>query len=147
MSSRQRQHHHRPSARSWHIHPHDLYICPAPGLLACRHYRVRRAQVPGTFFFSVLDNGVTSTEYWRIVDVADDLSWLLFFYAGAAAAAGQSYSGSILVTPDGKWPEPQYEERLLAAFDRAGIKKWEFFGVNWNCNCEVSGRPGCMVVR
>lgn len=108
---------------------------------------MRRAQVPGTFFFSVLDNGVTSTEYWRIVDVADDLSWLLFFYAGAAAAAGQSYSGSILVTPDGKWPEPQYEERLLAAFDRAGIKKWEFFGVNWNCNCEVSDRPGCMVVR
>ena len=25
-----------------------------------RHYKVRRADVPGTFFFSVLDNGVTS---------------------------------------------------------------------------------------
>ena len=25
-----------------------------------RHYKVRRAQQPGTFYFSVLDNGVTS---------------------------------------------------------------------------------------
>lgn len=25
-----------------------------------RHYRVRRASVPGSFYFSVLDNGVTS---------------------------------------------------------------------------------------
>lgn len=102
-----------------------------------RHYRVRRASLPGTFYFSVLDNGVTSNEYWRIVDAADDLSWVLFFYAGAAAAAGQAYSGSILVTPDGKWPVG-YDERLLTAFDRAGIKKWEFFKVNWDCKCEVS---------
>jgi hypothetical protein len=35
-----------------------------------RHYRVRRAQVPGTFYFSVLDNGVTSNEFWR---------WALYF--------------------------------------------------------------------
>lgn len=31
--------------------------------------------MPGTFRFSVLDNGVVSNEYWRIIDVADDLSW------------------------------------------------------------------------
>lgn len=30
-----------------------------------RHYRVRRAKQPGTFTFSVLDNGVISKEYWR----------------------------------------------------------------------------------
>ena len=30
-----------------------------------RHYRVRRAKQPGTFNFSVLDNGVISKEYWR----------------------------------------------------------------------------------
>ena len=30
-----------------------------------RHYRVRRAERPGTFFFSVLDNGVISSEFWR----------------------------------------------------------------------------------
>ena len=40
-----------------------------------RHYRVRRRESPGTFDFSVLDNGVRSDEYWRIVDCADDLSW------------------------------------------------------------------------
>ena len=32
-----------------------------------RHYRVRRAKQPGTFNFSVLDNGVISKEYWRSV--------------------------------------------------------------------------------
>lgn len=40
-----------------------------------RHYRVKHAGKPGTFRFSVLDNGVVSNEYWRIVDVSDDLSW------------------------------------------------------------------------
>lgn len=29
-----------------------------------RRYRCRRAAVPGTFHFSVLDNGVTSNEFW-----------------------------------------------------------------------------------
>lgn len=53
-----------------------------------RHYRVRRGSVPGTFWFSVLDSGVTSEEFWRIVDATDDLHWALFYYAGAAKAAG-----------------------------------------------------------
>ena len=30
----------------------------------------------------------------RIVQVPDDLSWALFAYSGAAAAAGQSYTGA-----------------------------------------------------
>lgn len=58
-----------------------------------RHYRVRRAEEPGTFHFSVLDNGVISKEYWRIVHVQDDLSWGLFYYAGAASVVGQAYRG------------------------------------------------------
>ncbi len=29
-----------------------------------RRYRVRRGERPATFFFSVLDNGVTSNEFW-----------------------------------------------------------------------------------
>lgn len=32
-----------------------------------RLYRVRRGKVPGTFYYTVLDNGVTSAEYWRIL--------------------------------------------------------------------------------
>ena len=53
-----------------------------------RHYRVREASEPGTFRFSVLDNGVTSNEFWTIVAVADDLSWIVFHYAGAASSVG-----------------------------------------------------------
>lgn len=53
-----------------------------------RHYRVRRAEIPGAFYFSVLDNGVVSSEFWRIVDVADDLSYAVFAYSGAASRAG-----------------------------------------------------------
>lgn len=40
-----------------------------------RHYRMRRADTPGAFHLSVLDNGVTSKEYWRILDCAEDLEW------------------------------------------------------------------------
>ena len=47
-------------------------------------YRCKRGDVPGTFYFSFMDNGVTSLEYWRIVDAADDLSWSLYYYAGGA---------------------------------------------------------------
>ena len=43
-------------------------------------YGVTRAKIPGTFFFSILDNGVISNEFWTIVDVADDLSWGLYHY-------------------------------------------------------------------
>jgi hypothetical protein len=53
-----------------------------------RHYRVRLGPVPGTFRFSVLDNGVTSDEFWTIVAADDDLKWIVFHYAGAASAVG-----------------------------------------------------------
>ena len=43
----------------------------------------------GRFRFSVLDNGVTSDEFWTILGAADDLSWVCFHYAGAAGAVGQ----------------------------------------------------------
>ena len=53
-----------------------------------RHYKVRNGPIPGTFRLSVLDNGVTSNEFWTIAGVADDLSWIVFHYAGAASAVG-----------------------------------------------------------
>ena len=40
----------------------------------------------------------------RIVACDDHLAWALFYYAGAAAAAGQTYVGAILATADGLWP-------------------------------------------
>lgn len=103
-----------------------------------RRYRVKRGRVPGTFYFSVLDNGVVSNEFWTIVDVADDLSWGLFHYHGAARAAGQSYTGAVLVSPNGQYPDQDEGERLCMALDKCGIKEWEMFTVD---NCSCSGAP------
>ena len=121
-------------------------------------FRVRRGKQPGQFYFSVLDNGVTSSEYWRILDCADDLSWAVFYYSGAASAAGTSYRGitsliilcmffsslirclailfrlgALLVSPDGSWPTltPDTEDRIKSSLLRGGIQLWELYEV---CN-------------
>ena len=50
-----------------------------------------------------------SEEYWRIVDAADDLSWSLYYYAGAASlgtiviARDGSPSGRFVATPRTRW--------------------------------------------
>ncbi|KAJ4715523.1 violaxanthin de-epoxidase-related [Melia azedarach] len=100
-----------------------------------RKYRVKRDKIPGTFYFSVLDNGVVSKEFWTIVDVADDFSWGLFHYHGAARVAGQSYTGAVLVSPDGMYPNETERRRLVDALERCGIKEWELFTVD-NCSCK-----------
>lgn len=53
----------------------------------------------------VSDNGVTSLEFWRIIEATDDLRQAVFYYAGAAAAAGISYQGAVICTDDGVWPQ------------------------------------------
>ena len=105
-----------------------------------RHYRVRRDARPGTFIFSVLDNGVTSLEHWIVVDVADDFSWGLFAYSGAASAAGQAYSGAVLASPSGAWPAAGELERIRAAHARCGIQLFELFTVD-NSAEAVAGAP------
>jgi len=45
-----------------------------------RKYRIERSKTLGTFYLSVLDNGVISNEFWTIVNVSDDFSWGLFHY-------------------------------------------------------------------
>ncbi|KAJ6815838.1 uncharacterized protein M6B38_418360 [Iris pallida] len=99
-----------------------------------RRYRVRRAGIPGTFYFTVLDNGVVSKEFWTIVDVSDDFTWGLFHYSGAAQAAGQAYTGAVLVSPDGRYPPEMGGQRLASALERCNIKEWELFTVD-NCSC------------
>ena len=99
-----------------------------------RRYRVKRGKIPGTFYFSVLDNGVVSNEFWTIVDVADDLGWGLFHYSGAARVAGQSYTGAVLVSPDGAYPNDREREKLAFALEKCGIKEWELYTVD-NCSC------------
>lgn len=98
---------------------------------AKRHYRVRDGKVPGTFRFSVLDNGVTSDEFWTLVDVADDLSYIIFHYAGAARVVGQRYLGGLLCTADGSLPsESERKEKIYPMLRSAGIEPWELFVVD-----------------
>jgi len=98
---------------------------------AKRHYKVRHAKIPGTFLFSVLDNGVTSNEFWTIVGAADDLSWVIFHYAGAASAVGQRYLGGLLCTADGTLPpEETLEEQIWPILRSCGIEPWELFVVD-----------------
>ncbi|KAJ4828084.1 hypothetical protein Tsubulata_018951 [Turnera subulata] len=107
-----------------------------------RKYRVKRGQTPGTFKFSVLDNGVISNEFWTIVYVSDDFSWGLFHYHGAASAAGQSYTGAVLVSPDGAYPSEKEEEILASALAKCEIKEWELFTVdNSSCRDAPLGIP------
>ena len=94
-----------------------------------RHYSVNRRKTPGTFTFQVLDNGVISREYWTIVACDDALDWALFYYAGAASAAGLSYSGAILASPDGRWPGPEHDAGIAEALAKASIEPWELFDV------------------
>lgn len=92
-----------------------------------RHYRVLPGPAPGVFRLSVLDNGVVSQEVWRIVDCPDDMSYALFAYVGAAAAAGQAYTGAVLCTRTGDWPPEAHAARLAESLERAGVKTWELF--------------------
>jgi hypothetical protein len=105
-----------------------------------RHYRVKREKEPGRFVFSVLDNGVTSLEHWAVVDVADDLSWGLFAYSGAATAAGQAYGGAVFATPDGAWPAAEHLPRVQAAHAACGIRMWELYEVD-NSEAVSAGAP------
>lgn len=95
-----------------------------------RHYRVRDGPVPGTFRFSVLDNGITSNEFWTLVDVADDLSHIIFHYAGAAGAVGQRYLGGLLCTAAGSLPSESDREPIYEKLRSVGIDPWELFVVD-----------------
>ena len=97
-----------------------------------RHYRVRPGPKPGTFRFSVLDNGVTSDEFWNIVGAADDLSWVVFHYAGAAAAVGQRYLGGLLCTADGSLPDESELPVIWDCLRSAGIQPWELYTVKYD---------------
>jgi len=96
-----------------------------------RHYKVRpQTAAAGTFRLSVLDNGVTSDEFWTIVHAADDLSWIVFHYAGAAKTVGLRYLGGLLCTPDGSLPPAAELPRIWDAFRSAGIQPWELYAVD-----------------
>ena len=106
-----------------------------------RNYRVRRdAADVGRFKFTVLDNGVLSDERWTIVDAGDALEFAVFYYRGAAAAAGQSYTGAVICSRDGSWPEEDdvTKSRIVDACRRCGIEPFE---LKFVCNDNCSGAP------
>jgi len=88
---------------------------------------------PGAWTLTTLDNGMVSKEHWTTVDAADDLSWTVLHYSGAARRAGQSYVGALLCSPDGHWPasappgSPEWD-RIETAFRNCGLELWELFG-------------------
>lgn len=63
-----------------------------------------------------------------------------FYYSGAAAAAGTSYSGAILASRSGAWPGKDQVSRIEAALERAGIKMWE---VGWDSKAQTLLCPRC----
>lgn len=99
-----------------------------------RHYRcMPRAQVPGLWTLTTLDNGVVSKEHWTTVDCADDLEWAIFHYSGAAKNAGQSYQGALLCSRSGMWPQSATEGtpsfyRILKSFQACGLELFELYG-------------------
>lgn len=95
-----------------------------------RHYKVRPMKVPATFRLSTLDNGVTSDEFWTIAGVADDLSWIVFHYAGAAKAVGLQYLGGLLCTPNGSLPNPSQRPEIWDCLRSVGIQPWELYVVD-----------------
>ena len=119
---------------------HDLVWCK-------RHYRCtprthwssseeeggkKQPPAPGAWTLLTQDNGMVSEELWTTVDAADDLSWAVLHYSGAAKRAGQSYVGALLCTADGAWPADAREgaglARIQAAFAACDLELWELFG-------------------
>ena len=95
-----------------------------------------RDEPPGAYELTFCDNGVVSREKWRIAGAADDLSWGLFFYRGAAERAGQAYIGAVLASADGNWPPAEQMPDVEAALNACGIELWEMYEV-CNKSCEA----------
>jgi VDE lipocalin domain len=95
-----------------------------------RRYRGQPDKIPGTFRFSDMDNGIISNELWTIVAVADDLSWIVLHYAGAAAAVGQRFMSVLLCTAGGSLPNERQLAKVWKAVASAGVQPWELVVVD-----------------
>ena len=69
------------------------------------------------------------------MDCAEDMAWAVYYYSGAASAAGITYRGALICTPSGELPTgAEASERVDAALAACGIKRWEMFAVD-NAAC------------
>lgn len=75
------------------------------------------------------------SEYWKIMDCDEEFAWAVFYYGGAASAAGITYRGALICSPSGRVPEDAAaKERIEAALDACGIQMWEMYSVD-NDDC------------
>lgn len=64
------------------------------------------------------------------MDCGEDLSWAVFYYSGAASAAGITYRGALICTVSGHLPQDDdVNARVDAALQACGIRRWEMFTV------------------
>lgn len=76
------------------------------------------------------------------MDCDDMMQWAVFYYSGAASAAGITYRGALICTPSGTAPDdPAAMQCINAALERCGIRAWEMFDVNNEC---CSDAPLCV---
>ncbi|KAK2999788.1 hypothetical protein RJ639_023534 [Escallonia herrerae] len=90
-----------------------------------RKYRVKRGKVPGHLTSASWTMGWFRTSFGQL--------WT--FLMILAGSSGKSYTGAVLVSPDGDYPSEREHQRLVSALDRCYIKEWELFAVD-NCSCE-----------
>lgn len=65
----------------------------------------------------------------------EQMRWAVFYYSGAATAAGITYRGALICTPSGTLPEdPAIMQLINGALGRCGVQGWEMFSVN-NDSC------------
>ncbi|KAK2384763.1 non-photochemical quenching [Trifolium repens] len=113
---------------------------PAYDQFPCQYQLFYRGKAKGSFWYEPVFQVKTfeGQMVWRRrkyrVKRAEDLSWGLFHYHGAARAAGQSYTGAVLVSPDGAFPNERERTKIVAALDKCEIKEWELYFVD-NCSC------------
>lgn len=97
----------------------------------------------------VLDNGVTSNEFWRILDCEEGLEWCVFYYSGAASRAGLSYSGAILASKSGEWPASQVRSLHCQGGERlaGGTLRQSASGMRVLCTAWRARQQGCCACR
>lgn len=70
------------------------------------------------------------------MDCEEGFAWAVFYYSGAASAAGITYRGALICTPSGRVPEdPEATRRIDAALASCGIRPWEMYTVD-NAQCD-----------
>ena len=65
-----------------------------------RTYLVKPQKDAGHWLFRASDSGVQVEEHWYLLGADRNLKWMVLYFAGVAAHAGQAYRGSHLSAPE-----------------------------------------------